>query len=442
MELTLLKKSVSNIINSTIEKFIYLISQLLTTMIIIRTVNIESYGAIGIIASYYSFVLILNISAESVLFKNYSNIKNKNELVCHYLVFNLIKSLLIGLISIIIFFILFKSETLYIYPLLSIFIVSTIEAIVLPFIILCSLTFEQRLVTYINSLRALINLTLSCGLFFIPTLEYIFYKDIFVCIFFLSSWMYVAKYKLSFTFNYKTIRKFQLKLILESIKDYSLWVHLNGVFTNIIYRSDALFLSLFTGVATVGRYNIALNSANIANILPGILAYQNKVAITNAKSKHFEYKISNFFVRLSTYVGILTIVFFYLVGKEYIYLISGLKNINDIYFLMMVIVFSLVIIKSMASPFMAYVAVKLSVKDMFIKVTLPSGIFAMGIFYFSAMLYGTIGLAIANVLVSMIWLLLLLSFMWKNEYFFSNIFTFEEEKEIIKKIIYREKKHE
>ncbi|MBT5491366.1 hypothetical protein HOK00_03485, partial [bacterium] len=235
---------------------------------------------------------------------------------------------------------------------------------------------------------------------------------------FVLGWFFISKNQLLFTPKFTNIN---LKFVKETLFSYSLWTHLNGVVTNFIYRSDTFFLSFFVSLTIVGNYNIALNSANIANILPMIIGYQNSVAISNAKDKNQVFKISNHFILLSLLIGLVTIIGFYVLGNFYLYIITGQENNSEIFFYMMCIVTGLVIVKSFASPLNAYINIYGKVKNLFLQGMIPILIFTSGIYFFSSYMYGASGIAVANILVSFFWLLIIVYQASKNNYIFSTL---------------------
>lgn len=294
--------------------------------------------------------------------------------------------------------------------------------------------FNQKLVTKISFIRAVLNVLLLLGLFYIPTLEYIFYKDIIVTTLYISVWLYVTLK----IFDIKSInfkKDIDLQFIKNSFFGYSLWTHLNGVVTNFIYKSDTFFLSMFVGLVTIGNYNIALSSANVANILPMILGYQNSVAISYAKTKKEEFLISNTFIRLSSYLGIFTFAMFYFFGDFYLYIMTGEKDNSEIYSYMIYIVGGLIIVKSFASPLNAYINIKCSVSSLFKNTLLPTLIVTFIIYYLSAKYFGAGALSKANIVVATLWLFLIIKEVKKYNYDFTTLLNFHDDKNFIKGIL-------
>lgn len=427
-------KIISNILFSMIEKFFLVGSQFIVSLLLIRLLPREDYGIIGIVVGYFAFINLLNISLESIILRDHKKYDYHIEkYIYNFFLFNIFKSLLFVLIAFILSWYLvnnFKNSN-FIYSIFSITLIYIADAIVAPLVIYNSSKFNQKLVTKISFLRAVLNVVILLGLFYIPTLEYIFFKDLLVTIVYVFVWIFVTLK----VFNFKNInlkKDIDLKFIKDSFLGYALWTHLNGVVTNFIYKSDTFFLSMFVGLVTIGNYNIALNSANVANILPMILGYQNSIAISHAKTKEEGFLISNVFIRLSSYIGIVTFIAFYLFGNFYLYIMTGHKENNEIYTYMMYIVGGLIIVKSFASPLNAYINIKGSVSSLFKTVLLPTLIFTFIIYFVSAKYYGALAISQANVIVSILWLFLIIREVRKYNYDFSTLFNFRSDIVFIK----------
>jgi len=397
------KLIISNIFYSLIEKFVLIGFQFITSIIIIRNLPREDYGVIGVVAGYFVFLSFFNISMESIILRDHKNYEGKEkEILSNFLIFNIFKSIMFLFFAIVLSVLLINmfQKIEFIYSIFSITILLIAESLVSPFVIYFTAKFNQKLVTKISVIRAILNLFLTMGLFIYPTLKYILVKDIFISLFYVFVWFYLVYKYLNFSLQINIDYKF----IKNSIFGYSLWTHLNGVVTNFIYKSDTFFLSMFVGLTTIGNYNIALNSANIANILPMILGYQNSVALSHTKNIKDAFKITTAFLIVSILIGIITFLFFYFFGNFYLYIVTGIKDNTEIFKYMIYIVLGLVIVKSFASPFNAFINIKGSVKNLFKTTLLPVFVLACVIYYFSAKYYGADGVSKSNVLIALIWL--------------------------------------
>lgn len=413
------KKIISNIISSGVEKTFLIATQFISSIFLIRLLPRDDYGIIGIVAGYYAFINIINISMESIILRDHHKyVKNLSNIIFSFYVFNLIKSVIYLLVASVLSIGLAKYYGRYefVYAIFSITFIMIANTMATPYIIYFTSKFNQKIVTKINIGRASFNLVFLLGLFYMPTLAYIAFKDFVLSLLYIWVWFFLAKKYLFVNFYYG--QKCDWKFLRNVFFSYSLWSHLNGVATNIIYRSDTFFLAMFAGLAVVGDYNISLNSANIANVLPMIIGYQNSVALSNVIDKELIFKISNSFVKVSLLIGVLTWVGFAVCGPWYLRIITGQANTSQLYFYMMCIVTGLIIVKSIASPLVAYINIHGSVKMLVMRVTLPIFILTLIIYYCSGKYYYSNGLAVSNILVSLIWLALVICEAKRSDYVF------------------------
>ncbi|HIP34315.1 MAG TPA: hypothetical protein EYG89_06350 [Bacteroidia bacterium] len=408
------KKIISNLLSSGIEKFFIIGVQFISSIILIRLLPREDYGIIGIVMGYFAFINIVNISLESIILRDHKKFDdNLHEVMQSFFMFNLLKSILFILIAFALSILLSNicENSGFIYAIWSITFITISDAITAPFVIYFSSKFNQKLVTKISILRYTLGLIILLGLYYYPELWFVAVKDFIISILFIGFWI-LTSFK-HFNFIPK-VKSQDIVFIKEAFFSYSLWTHLNGVVTNFIYRSDTFFLSFFVSLILVGNYTVALNSANIANVLPMIVGYQNSIALSNAKDENQIYTISNHFILLSLVIGVATIIGFYLVGDFYLYLVTGKEENDEIFFYMMCIVTGLVIVKSFASPLVSYITIFQSVKKMVIFISLPIFITTVIMYYLGAKLYGVEGIALSNIFVSIVWLSVIILFLENN----------------------------
>lgn len=425
-----------NILQSIIEKFSVIGTQFLLSFFLVRMLDREDYGIIGVVAGYFVFVNIINISLESVMLRDHKTYEqNLEKYFMNFFLFNLFKCGLIILIAIIfsVYLTNIYNNTGFIYAIFSMTFILIADSLVAPLVIYTTSKFNQKIVTKIAVLRSILNITLILGLVFSPTLQYNAIKDLIVSIIFIIVWFLYSRkildYKKLFTRN-----NIDLGFIKENMFNYSLWTHLNGVVTNFIYKSDTFFLSFFVSLQIIGDYNVALVSANVANILPMIFGYQNSVALSHAENREQAFNISNTFIRLSLYMGLITIGGFIILGHFYLKIITGQNDVNNIYWYMIFIVLGLVIVKTIASPLNSFINIKGSVTSLFKAVLLPTLFFTIIVYLVSSYLFGALGIAISNVLVALFWLILIIKEVRKYNYNFKSIINFKEDIKFLKGI--------
>lgn len=401
----------TNILSSFGDKAFTAIAMLAATVLMVRLLPRSDFGVIGVVVGYGAIIQIVSLTLENAILREHRAYEGSPErFLLNYLAFNFLKALVMIAFGLLLAGVLpgLYAERGFFWAVLSLAVVFVGDILVGPFVIYASARYQQHLVTAINIGRFSLNLLLLLGLFYWPTLQYLFFKDIVVMSAFVLGWIVLANRYLALDFSGVSFRRdFDPQFIWQTVTKYSLWVHLTGVATNFIYRADALFLSFFAPLAVVGNYNVALTSANVANIAPSILGYQNSVAISHTNDTNEAFRLTDVFLRVSIYIGLVTLLGFAVLGVLYLQVVTGQSTVDEMYLYMMCIVSSLVIVKTIASPLVAYINVKADVRRLFLRVILPALLFAVGIYYLAAWQFGAMGLAVSNILVAVIWMSLL-----------------------------------
>lgn len=427
----------ANILSSGVEKLFVIAVQFLSSILVIRLLPRDDYGVIGVVAGYFAFVSFINVSLESIMLKEHKAFDEKRkEVLQAFFVFNLFKALLFVVIATLFTLVLpgFYENSGFVYAIWSITFIMIADSVTAPFVIYFAAKLNQKLVTKLGVFRAALGLALLTGLFAYPQLWYIALKDLAVSTVFIAFWLYLARKRLDFR---PTLSVRDFAFIRRSFLDYALWTHLNGVVTTLIYRSDTFFLSFFVGLSVVGNYTIGLNSANIANILPSILGYQNSIALSHARDREHAVTISNAFVRASVVLGVLTLAAFFLLGHFYLELITGQPDNDAIYFYMMCIVTGLVLVKGFASPINAFINIRGDVRALFRNVMIVLLCFTLIAYLSAAFFTGAHGVALSNIPVALLWLFMVLREAKKYHYSFSSVMDFSAELSWIKKAGHR-----
>jgi len=415
---------ISNIFSSFADKAFTTIAMLAATLILVRVLPRSDYGIIGIVVGYAIFVQLLSLPLENAILRDHKKYYASIEkYLLNYLAFNLLKGvvfIIIGAVLAIVLPVIYGDNGFF-WAVLSMVVVIIGDSIISPFIIYASTQYKQSLVTVINMVRYSLNVLLLLGLLVlpehVPMLSYVLVKDIVIYSIIIVIWIVAIKKYLAINFSKLSIvKEFDPKFIWNTLSNYSLWVHLTGVVTNFIYRADTLFLSFFSSLDSVGNYNIALNTANFANIAPSILGYHNSVAISHSETSNDSLNLTNKFLRASIYLGILMIVGYLALGTMLLKTITGDDDVENIYLYMICIVSGLIAVKTFASPFVAYINIKGDVKKLFYRVNLPTLLFTAIVYLLAVQLYGAIGLAMSNIVVAIFWISLLMLEMKKYGY--------------------------
>ena len=405
------RQIISNIFSSFADKTFTAVALLAAMVITVRLLPRSDFGIIGVVAGYGAFFQIINLALENVLLRDHRTYeRNPEHFLLNFMFFNLIKALLIVILGAALAFILpvAYGEQGFIFAVSSFTAVLLADCFVSPLVIYASARYQQWLVTRVNVVRFSLNLLLLLGLFYWPTLSYLMIKDAIVMSVTTCVWLVVARKSLGLDFSKVSFANdIDLSFVYQVLTKYSLWVHFMAVSTAFIYRADGFILSFFVPLSTLGNYNVALTSANVANIAPSILGYQNSVAISHARDEAEASELTDTFLRISTYIGVGTLLGFISFGVLYLQVVTGDATVNEIYWYMICIVLGLVVAKTIASPLVAYLNIKGDVRKLFLRVALPVMLFSIFSYFVTGYFWGATGVAVSNITTAIVWVALL-----------------------------------
>lgn len=402
---------ISNILSSFADKAFTAITLLAAMVLMVRLLPRSDFGIIGIVVGYGIFIQIVSLPLENAILREHRSYEqNPEHFLLNFVFFNLLKGVIFFVLGVALAYTLpiIYSDSGFFWAALSITVIVIGESLVSPLVLYASARYQQHIVTLLNFARFGLNLLMLLGLFYWPTLFYVFVKDLVVMSVVAITWFAIAKSRLGLDFSKVSYRDdVDPRFIWHTLTKYSLWVHLTGIATNFIYRADAFFLSFFAPLNVVGNYNVAVTSANVANVAPSILGYQNSVAISHTSGQKEAFLLTDKFLRLSIYIGLATLLGFIFLGALYLRLVTGDETVSEIYSYMICILLGLVIAKTVASPFVAYINVKGDVRRLFLRVNLPTLLFTALTYYLAARYFGPMGVAVSNILNALVWSVLL-----------------------------------
>lgn len=396
------KKVRANIFYSSIEKVMVILFQFLAGIMLVRLLGEQKFGIMGVAAGGLSIISLLNISWEAVIFRKLEALGQK------FFYFNIIKSILILILAMIAgFFLSLKfSDTDYIWGMLALTLPLIYDNMASYYLLLSSLQFKQKIATVIVTIRWVLNLILMIGLFFFPTLSYVVFKEFILLVVLLSIWSHVLPRYLGRKVSLERMNKEDWKKLFHDFRGYIIWNHFTTVLAQMIYKIDALILSFFAP-SSVAKYSVALSAANPAAVLPGILTYQSTVTNANADMSE-SVNISATFFRATFLIGVGVLAAYLLLGRFYLRLLTGKEDVEETYQYLLIIVSALLIIKTCVSSLVAYINVRGSVKNLFLKVTLPTGIIGLISYTVGSYYFGALGSSWANILIAFVWFALIL----------------------------------
>jgi len=396
-----------NIYFSFIEKIFIIFSQFFSSIIIAKHLPREEFGSLAVVAGVFAFLQVFNITFENIVLRDFlKTATNTSKMMSQFLMMNILKVVgLFFLASGVAFYFYFKDgRLLFVYTCLIFFLVMAMDILVSPFVIYASTVFKQKIVTKISIVRWTLNVLFLAPLVLYPTLKILIVKDCLILIVILLLWSVAIKKELHLEILFE---KIDWAFFKDGLLRYSLWTHLIGVFSSIIYKADALILYYFVSLEVIGNYNIALTVANVASVLPGILLYQNSVALAHCKEEDEARILTGTMLRLSLYLGGICYLGFIFLGKPFFALITQNNN-AELYFYLMYIVSGVLIVKMIISPLVSYINIRGDVKMLFLRVQLPLLILVLLNYILFSFLFGAKGAAISNLVNGLIWLGLIL----------------------------------
>ncbi|MBB6091257.1 O-antigen/teichoic acid export membrane protein [Povalibacter uvarum] len=403
---------VRNVASAFLDRGFIIVAQMAAMALIVRFLPREDYGVMGVVAGFTALVQILNLSIESIILRDHRLYgTDAPRFLLNFMAFNCMKALPMAAAGMVLAWTLpgVYGQPGFLWAVLSLTVITIAECLISPLAVYASARYQQYLVTRVNVLRYSVNLILLTGLLWKPTLQYLFIKDLMVSVVVVAVWAFLARPALNLSFAGTSLRKdVDPRFILRTLGGYSIWVHLVSVGTAIIYRIDALVLSFFAPLSVVGSYSVAKNAANVANVAPAIFGYQNSVALSHARDRTEAFRLTDGFLRLSAYVGFATLIGFLALGIPYLKAVTGDPSVTEIFTWMLCIVSGLVLVKTVASPLVAYINVSGDVRALFVRVMLPLLAIAATCYCVTAKFLGPFGLAIGNFVVALAWLGLLL----------------------------------
>ena len=400
----------ANVLSSLVDKGFNMAATFAATALTVRLLPRADYGIVGVVAGFGVLLQVLNVGLENAILRDHRDYEAHPErFLLNYLVFSLCKAAALIAVGVGLACVLpgIYQSPHFEWAVGSLVVITITDALVAPLVVYASTQYQQRVVTYVNIVRFSLNLALVAGLVRWPSLAYLLAKDAVMLLVTLAVWAFVARRYLRLNFATVSVRRdLDIGFMYRALTQQSIWFHLVGIANAFIYRADALFLSLFAPLTVVGNYNIALSSANVANVVPAILGYQNTVAISRSSDPRQAFQLTDMFLRVSLYVGLATLFGFVVLGHFYLRLVTGETEVGAIYQYMICIAAGLVVAKTLASPLISYVNAKGDVRRIFMRVSLPSLLFTACSYYLAARLWGAPGVAGANIVNALFWVAL------------------------------------
>lgn len=377
------KQSLYLFLDTGLGKFLNIIGFVLLTNIL-TSVDI---GIIGITLSYAVILNYLSIRPENILLKKKKYDETKE--ISSFVFFWFIRSFVV------LFFIIFITAILWFirkdYILCLFFLIYGLVVNVTYFTELFMFLFfikkKQNIVffsnIFFNIIRIILILLLVYSRSVIMYGMFLFSLELFKSIFYFIFY----KYKFKLNFNFINVKKD----LRKNIFSFSLWHHLNGITISWIFYIDTIILSFFIIMEIIGDYTVAMKIAFI--LFQFVLVFEKLFCIMLKKSK----KYLIFFVKILLSLNILAILCFWFLGEWLLTYVFKVSNVSLVFNIGLILLFSIVPLV-LSWPYFCLILCEKSLKDFFIKVTVPFSILTLIIFGIFTFFFGVYGTAWANII--------------------------------------------
>lgn len=403
---------IRNAIYAFVEKIISLGAQLVVTVLLVRALSIETYALLGAAAGIAALVGLFNVSFEAQIIRDHAKWDPEVGARYHlapYFIMAVLRVIGVFLAAMLLkgFFAPSGYEATFAMAVIAILIPLSVDILSAPISVYTSCQVKQEIVAKATIFRSVMNIAGTSVLLLRPSLEVLVLKECAVGSIYLLAWIYIGSQTLE-----RGAKKLGMEglpsrfvAILRDAQHYSLWIHGNGVVTNLVYRSHTLILAKFAPLAEVGAYTVALNCANTANIVPALLGSQQSIVLAKAKDRAAVTEICRNYGAVAILLAGLMVLAFVFLGPFYVRIVMG--RYSDVtYEYMLWISLSLIFVKTFASPAIAYLNIYGSPRRIVIRIALPLLLLSTGAYIAGSYIGGGEGLAIANLVVSGIWLAL------------------------------------
>ena len=431
-------KIAGSILNMGAQRILDLVAMLIVTTVVVRSLRREEYGMLSLVMSYGLVFNLLNVGVSAILVRDFPKLRDRiNEYMNAFLLFSAIKSVSTLLLTLCIGFFLYRRYGDS--AMIAVLAMSSLNVVIMyvaePFTTLMSVDFRQGVLTRINFATGVTNVVLSLGVLLTPTALYVSIKNVLVS--FVGLLLAAGYARRKFQLRYDFDLRAGVLLVRECLLGFSLWSHMIGILTDIIYRADLLILGwLNAPFRIVGNYNIALQMSNFTKLLPQILQYNATLGLSHSDHPRQSDEITFFFIKYSFLLSLVTMGAYVLFGRFAIGIIAG-TGVEEIYRLGLYIIAGLCLYNTFR-PLISYGIVLHDIRDCFWYAILPASAGTLVAYVVMGMFYGAEGLAKANLLGGLLMVATTLFYVhWKTDFRWHFELLHHSEKELIRKMFKR-----
>lgn len=382
---------------------------LLTMIVVIRSLPRADFGAVGMATGYLSVLALFALAPEAVLYRDYPAMKRRGEVNLYagsFLLFGFLRTAVLVVMAAVMGAVFWASGRGLL--LASVFVVLGAANNVM---MLQNVGKELLKVDFRQKTAFLLNLALGGALFgaMMAALSLSPRLGTYLAVFgtgaLVSTGAWLALLLVRYRVTLPSLPEAR-KALRHAIGDFSLWNHLNGSTTKMLYDIDTAVLGLLgVSLVVIGNYSVALRVANVFFVLPMILQGTATIGLANVNREKSDLFVS-LLLKYMLLLSALQIAGFALFGRWAIRTFITDKDPDQIFRIGLVLV-SAVAVLNMARPLLSWVNARGRLRAAFLEVYLPSGLAGLAAYAAATALWGEMGTAWANVGVYGLFLALL-----------------------------------
>jgi len=396
-----LKKVGSNTSLALLELILTKVANVVAFIILIRLLGHQDIAAIGIAGGYRVFLAYLDISPMRVLLRDYpkysADRQRRDEHLSALFVFWLAQTaVMLGLCYVIQLAVLSR---LALDGLGFLFFAMAIDFIGITFQdwlkVVFYADFRQAIATRLALLFSVVRLLCYLAMVLSPSLENYAWILIGTSILAMVVWWitFSGQYSFRWTLHRKT-----LTILRSSLSDYGLWDHLNRCVIDTLFFIDTAILAWLVSTIDVSDYTVAMKFTSLLFIIPMQLRVALQLMLSHTVNRDKQADYLGALLKLTIIVSLMQLIFVIVLGKPAMQVLFG-NAANQSAYTYALIQTIAVTLMSASLPFLSVMNNFCRLRDSFLSLFLPALVLGLPVYLVTAWLWGTIGIASANIVV-------------------------------------------
>ncbi len=368
--------------------------------VLVRLLSTSEIGIIGLAGGYVAILSFILVSPESILIRDFKKIQPKlNVYVSSFLQFLIYRNILI-----------FAGGSLvawYVLPLPDNPALTAYFILLLLYHLITSLSGPLREAFYGYYRQARITIVdLMVSIMLIATMPILYFSrdvvvygmlQVLVASLGVGWWYWNARRYLNFLFvGGLNFRKWNIKLSLDTIRQFGVWNHLSWMVIRLVYQVDIVLLGFFVSLEALGSYAVALTIANVFLVFPLMLQKILSLSLSQIEDKIVLQNIFGVTVRYNTIFSLAQFLGFIFLGG-FIISIFGPDNPGVVWLYSLYIIAGITLF-NVVRPWTSLAFIHLSPREYFLGLYAVPAICSVPIYFLAAQYGGALGVAKANVL--------------------------------------------